>query len=59
MPRVGLEPTILAFERAKRAHALDRAATVIGYPLQYGDQYTNGYAQNPSTPTNFTELPCR
>jgi hypothetical protein len=30
MPRVGFEPTILAFERAKRVHALDRAATVTG-----------------------------
>jgi hypothetical protein len=30
MPRVGFEPTILVFERAKMVHALDRAATVIG-----------------------------
>jgi hypothetical protein len=30
MPRVEFEPTIPAFERAKRVHALDRAATVIG-----------------------------
>jgi hypothetical protein len=30
MPRVGFEPTIPAFERAKTIHALDRAATVIG-----------------------------
>jgi hypothetical protein len=30
MTRVGLEPMILAFERAKTVHALDRAATVIG-----------------------------
>jgi hypothetical protein len=30
MPRVGSEPTIPAFERAKTVHALDRAATVIG-----------------------------
>jgi hypothetical protein len=29
MPRVGLEPTIPAFERAKTVPALDRAATVI------------------------------
>jgi hypothetical protein len=29
MPRVGLEPTISAFERAKAVHAVDRAATVI------------------------------
>jgi hypothetical protein len=31
MPRVGLEPTIPVFERAKTVHALDRAATVIGF----------------------------
>jgi hypothetical protein len=30
MPRVGFEPTIPAFERAKTVHALDCAATVIG-----------------------------
>jgi FAD synthase len=29
MSRVGFEPTIPAFERAKAVHALDRAATVI------------------------------
>jgi hypothetical protein len=29
MPQVGFEPTIVVFERAKRVHALDRAATVI------------------------------
>jgi hypothetical protein len=31
MPWVGLEPTIPAFERTKKVHALDRAASVIGY----------------------------
>jgi hypothetical protein len=30
MPRVGFEPMIPVFERAKTVHALDRAATVIG-----------------------------
>jgi hypothetical protein len=29
-PRIGFEPTITAFERAKTVHALDRVATVIG-----------------------------
>jgi hypothetical protein len=29
MPRVGFEPTIPAFRRAKRVHALDGAATTI------------------------------
>jgi hypothetical protein len=31
MPRVGFEPTIPAFERAKTVHALDREDTVIGW----------------------------
>jgi hypothetical protein len=30
MARVGFEPTIQVFERAKTVHALDSAATVIG-----------------------------
>jgi hypothetical protein len=30
MPRVGFKPTIPVFERAKKVHALDRAATVVG-----------------------------
>jgi hypothetical protein len=30
MPRVGFEPMIPIFQRAKTFHALDRAATVIG-----------------------------
>jgi hypothetical protein len=30
MPQVGFEPVIPEFERAKTAHALDGAATVIG-----------------------------
>jgi hypothetical protein len=36
MPRVGFEPTIPDFERAKTVHAFVRAATVIGFVL--GDQ---------------------
>jgi hypothetical protein len=35
IPRVGLEPTIPAFERAKTFHALDRAATVTGCQIHY------------------------
>jgi hypothetical protein len=31
MPRVGFKPTIPVFERTRTVHALDRAATVIGY----------------------------
>jgi hypothetical protein len=30
MPRLGFQPTIPVFERAKTVHALDRAAIVIG-----------------------------
>jgi hypothetical protein len=30
MPRVGFEPTIPVFVKAKTVHALERAATVIG-----------------------------
>jgi hypothetical protein len=30
MPRVGFEPKIPVFERAKTVHASDRADTVIG-----------------------------
>jgi hypothetical protein len=35
MPWVGFKPTISAFERAKKVHALDRAATVIGEENAY------------------------
>jgi hypothetical protein len=35
MPRVGFETTIPVFERAKTVHALDGAATVIGFHLIY------------------------
>jgi hypothetical protein len=31
MPWVGFKPTIPAFELAKKVHALDRTATVIGF----------------------------
>jgi hypothetical protein len=34
-PRVGFEPTIPAFERAKTVRALDSAATVIGFQNCY------------------------
>jgi hypothetical protein len=39
MPRVGFEPTIPAFERAKTVHALDLAATVIGCEGVYTYSY--------------------
>jgi hypothetical protein len=35
MPRVGFEPTVPAFARAKTVHALDRTATVTGAPCKY------------------------
>jgi hypothetical protein len=39
MPRVGCEPAILLFERAKTAHALKHSATVIGSGLIYSYIY--------------------
>jgi hypothetical protein len=35
MARVGFEPTIPVFKRAKTVHALDRATTVIGSDEDY------------------------
>jgi hypothetical protein len=35
MPRVGFEPMIPTFERAKAVHALDRAVTVIARGTSY------------------------
>jgi hypothetical protein len=35
MSRVGFEPTIPVFERAKTVHASDRAVTVIGCVVIY------------------------
>jgi hypothetical protein len=40
MPRVGFEPTIPAFERAKTVQALERAAAVIGFGLRKCQQMT-------------------
>jgi hypothetical protein len=45
MPSVGLEPTITVFERVKAVHALDPAATVIGFippTLLYTSTILNG-----------------
>jgi hypothetical protein len=33
MPRVGFEPTIPVFERAKTVRVVDHAATVAGYEV--------------------------
>jgi hypothetical protein len=38
MPRVGFEPTVTVFERAKTFHVLDRVATATGQPLQFHTQ---------------------
>jgi hypothetical protein len=35
MPQVGFKPTIPMFERAKTIHALEHAATVIGFESPY------------------------
>jgi hypothetical protein len=35
MPLAGFEPTIPVFKRAKKFHALDRAATVTGLSTKY------------------------
>jgi hypothetical protein len=35
MPRMGFEPTIPMYERAKTVHALDRTATVIGLSFKW------------------------
>jgi hypothetical protein len=43
MSQVGFEPTIPVFERAKTVHALDRAATVIGY-YSYSQAYVSHQA---------------
>jgi hypothetical protein len=44
MPRVGFEPTIPVFERAKMVHSLDRAATVIGTSSSYRKDNPHGDA---------------
>jgi hypothetical protein len=43
MPRVGFEPMIPEFERAKTGHASDRVATVIG------SYYTHTHKQSRTT----------
>jgi hypothetical protein len=39
MPLVEFEPTNPVFERVKTVHALDRAATVIGFGFNYGKDF--------------------
>jgi hypothetical protein len=48
MPRLGLEPTTPVFERAKTVHALDRAATVIGFNVSHlQNKYLHGALDHP------------
>jgi hypothetical protein len=53
MPRVGFEPTIPAFKRAKTVHALNRGATVIGHP------YTSFYKHISSKQMNVRSMVTR
>jgi hypothetical protein len=39
MPRLGFEPTIPVFKRAKTLHTLERAATVISDPMSVKEKY--------------------
>jgi hypothetical protein len=39
MPRVGFEPTIPVFDRAKTVHALHSAVIVIGYIIKYHGKF--------------------
>jgi hypothetical protein len=41
MPLVGFEPMAPVFERAKTVHALDRAATAIGFAVLTADNMKN------------------
>jgi hypothetical protein len=55
MPWVRFQPTIPAFERAKKVHALDRAATVIGLwdsQISTNNVYITWYQQE----TNFQQI---
>jgi hypothetical protein len=44
MPRVGFEPTIVAFERVKTVHALDPATTVTS-DATYADRILMDFSQ--------------
>jgi hypothetical protein len=46
MPRVGSEPTIPVFKRAKTFHALERAATVAGLPKHVRLNLVLGHISN-------------
>jgi hypothetical protein len=50
IPRVGFEPTIPAFERAKTVHALGSAATMVGsvqFTIIFFNLYSGGWNQGP------------
>jgi hypothetical protein len=52
MLRVGFEPTIPVFDRAKTVHALDRAATVIGYYVFIYSLFNNSVSISESLSTD-------
>jgi hypothetical protein len=56
MPRVGFEPTMTAFHRAKTVHALDREATVIGFVVLYQLLYLYKYYDYGHYPSLCTYL---
>jgi hypothetical protein len=47
MPRVGFEPMIPVFERAKTVHVLDRAVTVIGSHVYRAPEYEESCSDIP------------
>jgi hypothetical protein len=60
MPRVGFEPTIPVFERAKTVHALERAATGSGSFSQLPSVKIVGviFLLYPINCYNFTRIRC-
>jgi hypothetical protein len=59
MPRVGFEPTIPVFERAKTVHAIDRRATAIGLIQYYAPKLFAGVRATFSNKTGILISPVR
>jgi hypothetical protein len=57
MPQVEFEPTVSVFERAKTAHALDRAATVIGADRICNSKELTATCENIIRETKFPRSP--
>jgi hypothetical protein len=53
MPRVGFEPTISVFDRAKTVHASDRAVAVIGIQEDQESEICSTYRTNEKYVRNF------